>query len=388
MSSTAKNSEDRVRDPADDAHRTAFTDGRTAALGPHGDGLLPLSVLDLVPVGDGTDPQSALRWTTELAKSAERWGYQRFWVPEHHSFPASASPAPAVLLAHLAAVTQNIRLGSGGVMLTNHAPLLVAEQFGLLDSLYPGRMDLGVGRASGGHPVVAKALRRDDRGTEPEAYAEQVAELLGFVGRGFPDRHLYTRDHVHVVPASADLPVWMLGSGTSGAEVAARFGLPFAGAYHINPDQALVALDTYRDTFQPSDSLQEPYTMVSVNVVCAETDTAAARLARSGALAMAWARSGLSVSVPTAQTAAKHAYTAAEEEFTRQWLSHTVHGSPESVRKGLELLQERTRADELMLSTLMPGSEARLRSYELVAQEFGLTEGSATRLRRDPPDRP
>ncbi|MGW0087192.1 LLM class flavin-dependent oxidoreductase [Streptomyces sp. NPDC003393] len=351
----------------------------SAALGAYGDRPVPLSILDLVPVGADTGPQSALRWTTELAKSAERWGYHRFWVPEHHSFPASASPAPAVLLAHLAAVTQRIRIGSGGVMLTNHAPLLVAEQFGLLDLLYPGRIDLGVGRASGGHPVVNRALRRDDRSAGPETYPEQVAELLGFVGRGFPDDHPYTRDHVHVVPESRDLPVWMLGSGMSGAEVAARFGLPFAGAYHINPEQSLVAMKTYRDTFQPSDSLQEPYTMVSVNVVCAESDIAALRLARSGALAMAWARSGLSVSVPTPETAEEHAYTLAEEEFTRQWLGHSVHGSPETVRNGLEQLHKRTGADELMLTTLMPNSGARLRSYELVAKELGLADGSAAR---------
>ncbi|WP_411093541.1 LLM class flavin-dependent oxidoreductase [Streptomyces sp. 049-1] len=353
---------------------------RTAAtLGSNGDGPVRLSILDLVPVGDDAGPQSALRWTTELAKSAERWGYHRFWVPEHHSFPASASPAPAVLLAHLAAVTQHIRLGSGGVMLTNHAPLLVAEQFGLLDLLYPGRVDLGVGRASGGHPVINRALRRDVRDDGPETYPEQVAELLGFMGRGFPDDHPYTRDDVHVVPASRGLPVWMLGSGMSGAEVAARFGLPFAGAYHINPEQSLVAIDTYRDMFQPSATLQKPYAMVSVNVVCAETDTAALRLARSGALAMAWARSGLSVSVPTPETAEGHTYTAAEQEFTLQWLSHSVHGSPETVRHGLEQLRKRTRADELMLTTLLPSSDARHRSYELVAREFGLHDGTSSR---------
>ncbi|WP_432164282.1 LLM class flavin-dependent oxidoreductase [Streptomyces tendae] len=349
----------------------------TLAVGANGDRPVPLSILDLVPVGDDAGPQSALWWTTELAKSAERWGYHRFWVPEHHSFPASASPAPAVLLAHLAAVTQHIRLGSGGVMLTNHAPLLVAEQFGLLDLLYPGRMDLGVGRASGGHPAINQALRRSDPDAGP-TYLEQVAELLGFVGGGFPGDHPYTRDHVHVVPAARDLPVWMLGSGMSGAEAAALFGLPFAGAYHINPEQSLVALGSYRDTFQPSDSLQEPYTMVSVNVVCAETDAAALRLARSGALAMAWARSGLSVSVPTPETAEKHACTSAEEEFIRQWLGHTVHGSPETVRRGLEQLHKRTGADELMLTTLMPNSHARLHSYELVAQEFRRAEGPAT----------
>jgi luciferase family oxidoreductase group 1 len=169
-------------------------------------------------------------------------------------------------------------------MLTNHAPLVVAEQFGLLDLLHPGRIDLGIGRAPGALPGVARALRRSDGDTGVAEYTQQVAELLGFIDRGFPDDHPYTTERVHVVPGSRELPVWMLGSGTSGAEVAARFSLPFAAAYHINPVNALPALERYRETFRPSDTLAAPYSMVSVNVVCAESDEEALRLARSGAL--------------------------------------------------------------------------------------------------------
>jgi luciferase family oxidoreductase group 1 len=207
-----------------------------------------LSVLDLVGVGEGVDPATALRKTAELARAAEAWGYQRYWVAEHHSYPASATSAPAVLLAHLGSVTERIRLGSGGVMLTNHAPLVVAEQFGVLNALFPGRIDLGLGRAPGGLPAIEQALRRD-----ATDFPERVGELLGFLGRGFPTDHPYARDHLFAMPPAAGIPVWMLGSGTTGAELAARFGLPFAAAFHINAAQATAAVDLYRNAFQPSE---------------------------------------------------------------------------------------------------------------------------------------
>lgn len=344
---------------------------------PPGSSPAPLSVLDLTVVGEGTEPTVALRRTTTLAQAAERWGYRRFWVAEHHSFPASGSPAPAVLLAHLGAATHTIRLGSGGVMLTNHPPLVVAEQFGVLDALHPGRIDLGVGRNPGGLPAVAQALRRAGDDTGSEDFRALVEELLGFCGEAFPEGHPYHRDHVHVVPRAPGLPVWTLGSGTTGAETAARLGLPFAAAFHINAAQAARAINLYRDNFRASETLSEPYVMVSVNVTCAPTETEALRLARPGALMMMHARQGRQSAVPTAHAAEKYPYTPDEREFVNGWLEAVVHGTPDIVRTELTELQKRTDADELMLTTLIHDYEARERSYALVADEFDLTSHHA-----------
>ncbi|SEN74046.1 LLM class flavin-dependent oxidoreductase [Actinacidiphila rubida] len=356
----------------------------TSGLGPDtGRGGIPLSVLDLTVMGEGSDPAAALRQTASLALAAERWGYRRFWVAEHHSFPASASPAPAVLLAHLARLTGTIRLGSGGVMLTNHAPLVVAEQFGVLNAFHPGRIDLGVGRNPGGLPAVEQALRRGRR-TEDGAgdgagsqdggdFPRQVEELLGFLNDSFPADHPYARDHVHVVPKAPGVPVWALGSGTTGAETAARLGLPFAAAFHINPGQALKAIDVYRSTFRPSASQPEPYVMVSVNATCAPTAAEALSMARPGALMMMRARQGKQSALPSAHAAERYPYTPEEREFVGGWLNGVVHGTPDAVRAGLTDLQLRTGADELMLTTLIPDATARALSYALVAREFALT---------------
>ncbi|MEW2294381.1 LLM class flavin-dependent oxidoreductase [Streptomyces sp. NPDC006743] len=330
-------------------------------------------MLDLSVVGEGHDPAQAVRDTVALARSAERDGFRRFWVAEHHSFPASGSPAPAVLLAHLAASTSTIRLGSGGVMLTNHAPLVVAEQFGVLEALAPGRVDLGLGRSPGGLPAVARALRRAPQEPGDDPFPALVEEVLGFLGSGFPADHPYTRDHVHVVPGSPDLPVWILGSGTTGAQVAARFGLPFAAAYHINPEQALRALDLYRAGFRPSAALPEPRTIVSVNVTCAPDEAEAERLATAGAVMMMRARQGIQAAVPAPETVADHSRTPEERDFVEGWLGTVVHGTPATVRASLAGLHARTGADELMLTSLIPGRAERERSYALVAAEFGLS---------------
>jgi len=340
---------------------------------PSGSSPAPLSVLDLTVVGEGTEPAVALRQTTALAQAAERWGYRRFWVAEHHSFPASGSPAPAVLLAHLGSATSTIRLGSGGVMLTNHVPLVVAEQFGVLNALHPGRIDLGVGRNPGGLPAVAQALRRAGEDTQSEDFLALVEELLGFCRNGFPEDHPYHRDHVHVVPQAPELPVWTLGSGTTGAETAARLGLPFAAAFHINSSQALRAIDLYRNAFRPSAALSAPHVMVSVNVTCAPSEAEALRLARPGALMMMRARQGKQSAVSAADTAETYPYTTDEREFVDGWLDAVVHGTPDTVRVGLTDLQKRTDADELMLTTMIHDYEARERSYALVAEEFGLS---------------
>lgn len=341
--------------------------------GRSGGSRVPLSVLDLSVVGEGGDPAAALRETASLAQATEAWGYRRFWIAEHHSFPASASPAPAVLLALLANLTSTIRLGSGGVMLTNHPPLVVAEQFGVLNAFHPGRFDLGVGRNPGGLPAVGQALRRGGDAPDGGDFPRQVEELLGFLKDRFPEDHPYTRDHVHVVPKAPDVPVWALGSGTTGAETAARLGLPFAAAFHINPGQALKAVDLYRSTFRPSAAQPEPHVMVSVNATCAPTEVEALRLARPGALMMARARQGKQSALPSAETAERHPYTREEREFVDQWLSNVVHGTPDAVHAGLTDLQRRTGADELMLTTMIHDDDARRLSYALLAREFGLT---------------
>ena len=245
---------------------------------------VPLSVLDLVPVGEGEGPQAALTHTTELARCADRWGYHRYWVAKYRSAASVASPSPAVLLAHLGGVTSRIRLGSGGVMLTNHAPMLVAEQFGLLELLHPGRIDLGIGQAPDAVPAVVHALRREEN-PGPEEYPNRVTELLGFLDRGFPDDHPYTVNQVKATSHSGSVPVWVLGS-SSGAEVAARFGLPFAASYQ--GESTILALRKYRAEFQPSGTLTAPHTVVAVNVVCADTDDEALRLALTGSLTLFW----------------------------------------------------------------------------------------------------
>ncbi|CAM5695840.1 MULTISPECIES: LLM class flavin-dependent oxidoreductase [Streptomyces] len=333
---------------------------------------VPLSVLDLSVVGEGVSAAVALAQTSALAQEAERRGYRRFWVAEHHSFPASASPAPAVLLAHLAGLTSRIRLGSGGVMLSNHAPLVVAEQFGVLEALHPGRFDLGMGRKPGGLDSISRALRRPAEDPGPEEFEQQVEEVLGFLGAGFPDDHPYHRDQVYVVPSAPDLPVWMLGSGTTGARVAARLGLPFAAAYHINAAQVPAAIEIYRAEFRPSKTLREPYVMVSANVVCAETEAEALALARSGALMLTLGRKGTQTALPTPEAAAAYPYTEEERRFADLLLATVVRGTPDQVRAGLTELHASTGADELMVTSMIHDFPARLRSLVLVADEFAL----------------
>ncbi|PSM42967.1 alkanal monooxygenase [Streptomyces dioscori] len=358
----------------------ASTDGpaslppaRVADMRPHGTSPAPLSVLDLTVVGEQDSPAEALRQTAEMAQLAERWGYRRFWVSEHHSFPASGSPAPAVLLAHLANVTRTIRLGSGGVMLTNHAPMVVAEQFGLLDALHPGRLDLGVGRAPGSLPSVAQALRRIADDTSTESFESQVNEVRNFLRGEFPEGHPYRRDQVHVVPKAPALPIWLLGSGTTGAEVAARLGLPFAAAHHINPVQTPRAIKVYREKFRPSEMLQAPHVMVAAQVVCVQDEAEAVSLARSGGLMLMLAAQGKLSVIPSPKTAEKYPYTADEQQFLDTWLERVIGGTPDAVRAGLTELQASMDADELMLTSLIHDPTARRLSHALVAQEFGLT---------------
>nr|WP_091076397.1 LLM class flavin-dependent oxidoreductase [Micromonospora nigra] len=322
---------------------------------------VPLSVLDLAPVAAGAPAGEALRHTTELARRTEQLGYRRFWVAEHHNMPAIASSAPAVLIAHLAAHTATIRLGSGGVMLPNHAPLVVAEQFGTLEALHPGRIDLGIGRAPGTDQVTALALRRTVEGLSAQGFPRELADLMNYFTGDDPGP-------ITATPGRGQQPaVWLLGSSGFSAQLAGTLGLPFSFAHHFSAQNTVPALELYRRSFRPSRWLERPYAMVAVNVVCAETDERAQWLAGPAGLSFLRLRSGRPEPLATPQEAAAYPYTDVEREFLAQRRDGQATGSPETVRRQLGELLGRTGADELMLTTLVYDVADRVRSFELVA---------------------
>ncbi|MDT9681225.1 LLM class flavin-dependent oxidoreductase [Streptomyces sp. TRM76323] len=337
---------------------------------------VPLSVLDLVTVGSGSTASHALATSVEIARLAERRGYHRHWVAEHHSMPGVASSSPAVILAHLAAHTSRIRLGSGGVMLPNHAPLVVAEQFGILEALAPGRVDLGLGRAPGTDGATAAALRRTDRLDEgADEFPQQLGELIRFLDDDFPDGHPYTRVHAVPGPVQGPVgrpPVWLLGSSGFSARLAGALGLPFAFAHHFSARNTIPALDLYRASFRPSAVLDAPYALIGVSALAADDPREARRQALSGALSMVRLRTGRPGLVPTPEEAEAYPYSPVERDFVDGWLADVVHGTPDEVRAGLDDLQKRTGADELMITASVHGGEARLRSYELIADAYGM----------------
>lgn len=322
---------------------------------------VPLSILDLAPVSSNADTSEALRNTTELARRAEAWGYQRFWVAEHHNMPAIASSSPAVLLAHLAAMTRTIRVGSGGVMLPNHAPLVVAEQFGTLESLHPGRIDLGIGRAPGTDQRTALALRRTMQGLSAEDFPAELTELIAMLA-GDPTRP-------QAVPTAAGLPqVWLLGSSDFSARLAGLLGLPFSFAHHFSAASTEPALAVYRQSFRPSQWLDEPYAMVAVSATCADTDEYAEYLAKPGWLAFLRLRAGAPIRLPTPEEAAAYQFSPAERAFVEQRRIGQALGSPATVAGQLSELLGRTGADELMLTNQVYELADRLRSYQLIAE--------------------
>nr|WP_091638853.1 LLM class flavin-dependent oxidoreductase [Micromonospora pallida] len=324
---------------------------------------VPLSVLDLAPVAAGTSSGAALRHTTELARRTEELGYHRFWVAEHHNMPAIASSAPAVLIAHLAAHTSTIRLGSGGVMLPNHAPLVVAEQFGTLEALHPGRIDLGIGRAPGTDQRTALALRRTMEGLSAEGFPQELADLMNYFSGERPGPIVAT-------PGRGEQPaIWLLGSSGFSAQLAGALGLPFSFAHHFSAANTEPALALYRRSFRPSRWLDRPYAMVAVNAVCAETDERARWLAGPAALSFLKLRSGKPEPLVSPEEAAAYPYTALEREFVAQRGEGQATGSPETVRRQLGELLERTRADELMLTALVYDVADRVRSFELIAEQ-------------------
>ncbi|MFH9203172.1 LLM class flavin-dependent oxidoreductase [Streptomyces anulatus] len=348
-----------------------------------GTAAVPLSVLDLVTVGQGRTATQALRTSVDIAKLTESRGFHRFWVAEHHSMPGVASSSPAVILAHIAAHTERIRLGSGGVMLPNHAPLVIAEQFGTLEAMAPGRVDLGLGRAPGTDGATAAALRRSDRLNEgADDFPQQLMELIRFLDDDFPDGHPYARIHAVPGPVQATAPggvqsahrppVWLLGSSGFSARLAGTLGLPFAFAHHFSAQNTIPALDLYRESFRPSAVLDAPYALIGVSALAADDEREARRQVLTGALSMVRLRTGRPGLIPSPEEAAAYDFSPMEREFVDGWLANVIHGTADEVRGGLDDLAKRTGADELMITANAHGGEARLRSYDLIADAYGL----------------
>ncbi len=325
----------------------------------------PLSVLDLAIVSQGTTSAQALAATTSLAQRAEALGYTRFWVAEHHNMPGIASTTPPVLMAHLAASTQKIRVGSGGVMLPNHPPLVVAEQFALLEALHPGRVDLGIGRAPGTDPATAAALRRTAAGLGAEDFPRHLIDLMGLLG----DRRTATGmwDRFSATPVAATSPaIVLLGSSGFSAQLAGQLGLPFAFAHHFDTGGTLQALDIYRQHFTPSEVLDEPYVIVTCNVLTADTDEEAAWFAAPGQVMIYLLRSGRPTQLLTPEMAAQHP----DLPIARQMPTNRIMGSPSTVVKGIEALIEQTNATEIMVSSFTQGLPERIHSLELLAEAW------------------
>jgi luciferase family oxidoreductase group 1 len=324
--------------------------------------MVPLSILDLAPIVLGGTPSQALQRSLDLAQHAERWGYRRYWVAEHHNMPGIASAATAVVIAHIAAGTSTIRVGSGGVMLPNHAPLVIAEQFGTLEALFPGRIDLGLGRAPGTDPLTARALRRGAADTSG-AFPQDVMELQAYF------RPAVAGQAVQAVPgAGLRVPIWLLGSSLFSAQLAAALGLPFAFASHFAPDLLVEALGLYRSQFRPSDSLKHPHAMAAVAVFAADSDAGAARLFTSLQQSFVNLRRGTPGPLPPPVDSMDGLWSEVEKAGVDQAFREAVVGSPAVVGKGIEAFVRRTGVDELMVTAAIFDHEARLRSFEIIAE--------------------
>ncbi|ACB75484.1 LLM class flavin-dependent oxidoreductase [Opitutus terrae] len=323
--------------------------------------MIPFSVLDLSPIVQGGTVADALQRSRELAQAAERLGYRRFWLAEHHGMPGIASAATAVVIGHVAAGTSTIRVGSGGIMLPNHAPLVIAEQFGTLESLFPGRIDLGLGRAPGTDPVTAHALRRG-RSNSADTFPQDVVELQAYFrgGAGQP---------VRAVPgAGLSIPIWLLGSSLFSARLAAALGLPFAFAAHFAPDLLDEALGIYREEFKRSETLARPYAMAAIQIYAAETDAAAARLFTSLQQSFLQLRRGAPGPLPPPVDGMDGLWTPLERVGVMSAFHEAVIGSPATVEQGIRAFLDRTRVDELMITGAIYDAAARVRSLELTAE--------------------
>jgi luciferase family oxidoreductase group 1 len=321
--------------------------------------MIPFSILDLSPICEGSDAGQALRNTIDLAQHAESWGYTRYWLAEHHNIPAVASAATAVVIGAVAANTSSIRVGAGGIMLPNHAPLVIAEQFGTLEALYPGRIDLALGRAPGTDPITARALRRDHAAAD--TFPQDVLELIQYFRPPSGQR-------VRAIPgAGLDIPIWILGSSLFGAQFAAELGLPYGFASHFAPALMMDAIAVYRQRFRPSGFLAQPHVMLGVNVVIGDTDEEAKRLFTSHQQAFVNLRRGTLGPLPPPDAQFLDGLTPQERWEVDQTLSVAAVGSLRSVRSALEELIARTQADELILVAQIHDHAARLRSYEFAA---------------------
>lgn len=323
--------------------------------------MIPFSILDLSPIAEGGDAAQSFRNTLDLAQHGERWGYQRFWLAEHHGIPGIASAATAVLIGHVAGGTSTIRVGAGGIMLPNHSPLVIAEQFGTLESLYPGRIDLGLGRAPGSDQLTARALRRNLT-SDADQFPQDVVELMNY----FSDTQQLA---VRAVPgAGLNIPIWILGSSLFGAQLAAALGLPYAFASHFAPAQMMQAINLYRSTFRPSLQLDKPYVMLGFNVFVAETDDEAQFLATSTQQAFINLRSGHPKRLPPPKHDYLNRIDPRERALLDQILSCAAIGSRDTVKPILIKFIEQTQADELMITSQIFDHSARLRSYEITAE--------------------
>ncbi|CAN7693709.1 LLM class flavin-dependent oxidoreductase [Variovorax sp. LjRoot84] len=323
--------------------------------------MTPLSILDLSPITEGSTAAQSFRNSLSLAQHGEKLGYRRYWLAEHHGMPGIASAATAVLLAYIGAGTSTIRIGAGGVMLPNHSPLVIAEQFGTLESLYPGRIDLGLGRAPGSDQRTAQALRRDLQ-SDADQFPQDVVELMDFMSKE-------PKQPVRAVPGMGlEVPIWILGSSTFGAQLAAHLGLPYAFASHFAPQQLMQAIRIYRETFKPSKQLDKPYVMLGFNVFAAETDEEAVFRSSSWQQAFVNLRSGRPGRLPPPVENYRQRVGPAENALLDSVLSCSAVGSRETVRAGIEAFVERTGADELMITSQVFDHEARLRSYEILAE--------------------
>ncbi len=323
--------------------------------------MTPLSVLDLSPIIEGGTASQSLANTLDLARHAERLGYRRYWLAEHHNMPGIASAATSVVIAHVAAGTSTIRVGAGGIMLPNHAPLVIAEQFGTLAALHPGRIDLGLGRAPGTDMLTARALRRNlEAGAD--SFPQDVVELINYFAPAEPDQRL------RAVPGEGqEVEVWVLGSSLYGAQLAAILGLPYAFASHFAPAELENAIAIYRSRFQPSERLDKPYVMLGMGVFAAETDAEARLLFSSQQQAFVNLRTGRAGPLPPPVENYDADLDPAARAMLAQALSCSVVGSPETVRRGLEAFIARTGADELMVTSQIFDHAARVRSYEILA---------------------
>jgi luciferase family oxidoreductase group 1 len=324
--------------------------------------MIPFSVLDLSPIIQGGTAAQAFRNSLDLAQHAERWGYTRYWLAEHHNMTGIASAATSVVIGYIAGATRTIRVGAGGIMLPNHSPLVIAEQFGTLESLYAGRIDLGLGRAPGSDMQTARALRRDPA-TSADRFPQDVLELQALLAPPEPNQA------IRAVPgAGLEVPLWILGSSLYGAQLAAMLGLPYAFASHFAPDALMQALEVYRANFQPSQQLDKPYVMAGVNVFAAGSDAEALRLFSSLQQAFALLRRGNPGPLPPPVENIETVLSPAERAGVAHALVHSIVGSRETVRQGLQAFVERTRVDELMLTGQIYDHAARLHSFEIAAE--------------------